>query len=66
MCQNDIIAVRERGDHNLVKLDNYWCSNKDWIEFTKDGVILKKDAPKEAQESYRKYLEQLKKKQKSI
>ena len=50
----------------MTKLEHFWSSNKDWIEFTSKGVVLKKDAPKEAQESYKKYLEQLKTKKKSI
>ncbi len=43
------------------KLDYFWATNKDW--WTRDEnyeMIIKPDAPKEAQESYKRYLEQLK------
>lgn len=44
------------------RYDLYWLSNPDWWE-VKDGVpVIKKDAPKDAQESYRNYLEQKKRK----
>lgn len=42
------------------KLDLYWMSNRDWIDFTDYGVILRPDAPPEAQKSYAHYLEQTK------
>lgn len=42
------------------KVDLYWMSNRDWISFTDNGVILKPDAPPEAQKSYAHYLEQTK------
>lgn len=42
------------------KYDTYWESNKDWY-YVKDGrFIVREDAPKEAQDSYKHYLEQLK------
>ena len=42
------------------KYDNYWESN-DELYYVKDGrFIIREDAPKEAQESYRHYLEQCK------
>lgn len=42
------------------KLDYYWMSNPDWWEF--DGLVpvVKKNAPKEAQDSYKRYVELLK------
>lgn len=41
-------------------LEHYWMSNKDWW-YWKNGIqILKDDAPPEAQESYKRYLEQIK------
>ena len=47
------------------KLDFYWASNKDWFHFKDNGVmVVNDDAPPEAQESYKHYLEQ--KKRKSI
>lgn len=50
----------------MMKLERYWMSDRNWLEFTKDGPVLKDDAPEEAKESYKKYLEQLKSKGKSI
>ena len=44
------------------KLDLLWMSNDDWIIQRKNGTfVIKPDAPKEAQESYKRYLEQMKK-----
>ena len=43
------------------KLDLYWRSNKNWFHWTENGdAIINDDAPKEAQESYKRYLEQKK------
>ena len=44
----------------MVKLDLYWKSNPKW--FTRNGFDckIKPDAPKEAQESYKHYLQQMK------
>ena len=42
----------------MTKIDLRWMSNSEWLAFTKYGPRLKPDAPKEAQESYRKYKEQ--------
>lgn len=45
------------------KLDLYWMMNRDWIYQQENGVFeLKPDAPPEAQESYKHYLEQVKEK----
>ena len=46
----------------MTKLDNFWMSNEDWIEERESGFgwKLRDDAPEEAQESYKHYLEQLK------
>ncbi len=45
----------------MKKLDFYWRTNKEWYYLTENGVyVVKPDAPKEAQESYKHYLEQLK------
>lgn len=43
------------------KLDFYWKSNKSWYH-RKDNLVpvINADAPKEAQESYKHYLEQVK------
>ena len=46
----------------MTKLDLYWQSNSDWWELKNHIPVVKKDAPPEAQESYKRYLEQLKKK----
>ena len=41
------------------KLDFFWASNKDWYFRKENGVrVLKPNAPPEAQESYKRYLEQ--------
>lgn len=41
-------------------LDFYWSSNTDWWEWNPNGMrVIKPDAPKEAQESYKHYLEQI-------
>ena len=41
-------------------LDFYWSSNTDWWEWKPNGMrVIKPDAPKEAQESYKHYLEQI-------
>ena len=46
------------GDAFMRKFDMYWCSNPDWYEF-KDGIrVMKKTAPKQAQESYNNYLKE--------
>ena len=43
------------------KLDYFWATNRDWWYRKENGVkVLKKDAPPEAQESYKHYLEQIK------
>ena len=45
------------------KLDYYWATNKDWYKWTEDGDrVIKPDAPPEAQESYKHYLDQIKEK----
>ena len=42
-------------------LEHYWMSNKDWWYRDKNLVPrLKEDEPPEAQESYKRYLEQIK------
>ena len=41
------------------KLDYYWKSNKSWYHRKENGVaVINEDAPQEAQESYKHYLEQ--------
>lgn len=43
----------------MKRLDLYWTTNPDWWERKENYVkVLKPDAPKEAQESYKHYLEQ--------
>lgn len=44
----------------MVQLDMYWASNDDWVEHTSYGPQLKSNAPQEAQDSYKNYIEQLK------
>lgn len=44
----------------MTRLDYFWHSNPNWYEKNEYGIdIIKKDAPPEAQESYKHYLEQL-------
>lgn len=50
----------------MMKLERYWLSNRNWIRFTNKGPVVRDDAPEEAKASYRKYLEQIKAKEKSI
>ena len=41
-------------------LDFYWSLNTDWWEWKPNGMrVIKPDAPNEAQESYKHYLEQI-------
>ena len=40
------------------KLDLYWRSNRDWWEVKDLAPTLRKDAPREAWESYGRYLVQ--------
>lgn len=48
----------------MKRLDFYWSSNTDWWEWKPNGMrVIKPDAPKEAQESYKHYLEQISGKQ---
>jgi hypothetical protein len=43
------------------KLDFYWQTNEDWYYLDENLTFrLKEDAPEEAQESYKHYLEQIK------
>ena len=42
------------------KLEYFWASNKDWYYLTENcDFVVRDDAPDEAKESYKKYLEQL-------
>lgn len=47
-------------------LDLYWTSKKEWFHFEGFKMVINKDAPKEAQESYKRYLKQIKEKRKYI
>lgn len=43
------------------KLDYYWRSNRDWYHRNEHGIcVINDNAPPEAQESYKHYLEQCK------
>lgn len=46
----------------MVALDLYWKTNKNWWHRDEKNLrpVLNKDAPKEAKESYKRYLEQKK------
>ncbi len=46
----------------MTKLDYYWLSNKEWSRRLPNGMrVIKEDAPKEAKDSYERYLELSKK-----
>jgi hypothetical protein len=48
-------------------MDIYWMSNKDWYHRNENLVpVLNDNAPPEAQESYKHYLEQCKRAQEEI
>ena len=43
------------------KFDYFWATNEDWYHVNQYGdPVLNEDAPREAIESYRRYLEQRK------
>lgn len=44
----------------MKKLDLFWKSNRSWWEFKNHIPTIKKDAPPQAQESYKRYLQQIK------
>ena len=45
----------------MKKLDFFWKTNKNWYHLTDDlDFVLNDDAPPEARESYKHYLEQIK------
>ena len=40
----------------MTKFERFWCSRREWVNLDeKTGMTLRKDAPPEAQESYRIY-----------
>jgi len=41
-------------------IDLHWMDNREWWEIRDHIPVVKKDAPPEAQESYKHYLEQTK------
>ncbi len=47
----------------MTKLDYFWMSKEEWIKEKENGFgyELREDAPEEAKESYRHYLEQVEK-----
>ena len=49
----------------MTRLDHYWLSNKDWYKIEGFNRVIKKDAPPEAQESYKRYLKQIEEKSKT-
>ena len=50
----------------MKKLDLYWKNDRSWWEFKNHIPVIKNDAPPEAQESYKRYLEQLTENENSI
>ncbi len=50
------------GGISMKKLDFYWAANPDWWEWESNGNrVVRPDAPQEAQDSYKHYLEQCRK-----
>lgn len=47
-------------------LDTYWASKKEWCHFEGNRLVVNEDAPPEAQESWKRFLKQLKKKKEWI
>lgn len=50
----------------MVRLDMYWASKDEWCHFEGNRLVINEDAPKEAQESYKRFLKQLKRKKNKI
>ncbi len=49
------------------KLDYYWMSNENWFHQQDNGAfVVNHDAPPEAQESYKNYIEQVERSEKSV
>lgn len=44
----------------MVKLDMYWASKKEWRHFEGNLLVVNSDAPKEAKDSYERFLKQKK------
>ena len=42
----------------MKKLDFYWMSKEDWWDLDNYVPVVRPDAPQEAQDSYKHYLEQ--------
>lgn len=42
----------------MVKLDMYWASEKSWLKFEDDKILLRDNAPEEAKQSYRRYIKE--------
>jgi len=56
MCK----AFKKEGG-TMKRLDLRWMDNEDWYTYKDGNAVLKDTAPKEAKESYKRYLEQIKK-----
>lgn len=44
-------------------IELYWHSNRDWWHYDGYAMVINEDAPKEAKESYKRYLKQIKSKE---
>ena len=44
----------------MKSLDLYWMTNDDWWDVKDGRQVLNENAPEEAQESFKRYLEQIK------
>ena len=49
------------GGLSMKKLDFYWMSKEDWWDLDNYVPVVRPDAPQEAQDSYKHYLEQCRK-----
>jgi len=45
----------------MKRIDMHWMDKKEWWEVKDNVPVVKNDAPQEAQESYKHYLEQINK-----
>ena len=51
----------EKEVDTMKRLDLRWMDNEDWYTYEDGDAVLKDTAPKEARESYERYLEQIRK-----
>lgn len=49
----------------MTRLDVYWQNNENWYHYEGFTPVINDDAPEEAKESFKRYLEQVKEKKKT-